>query len=211
MMGETKGIDEQADTLRSARMKENREILGFITKTVILTDRQNMALQGHRDNSQHYSSSNPGNIQALLNFRVDAGDTKLQEHFESGNKNATYRSKTIQNKLIKICGDQIRGKIVGEINNSSCPIYSVLADEATDCGSIEQMSIVFRYVNSDKEINERFIKFVKCEEVTGEALAKNVEDTMDEIGLSLDNCRGQGYDGASAMSSKSKGVSRRIL
>ena len=194
MMGETKGIDEQADTLRSARIKENREILGSIAKTVILTGRQNMALRGHRDDSQHYSSSNLGNFQALLNFRVDAGDTKLQEHFESGNKNATYRSKTIQNKLIKICGDQIRGKIVAEINNSSCPIYSVLADEATDCGSIEQMSIVLRYVDSDKEINERFIKFVKCEGVTGEALAKNVEDTMDEIGLSLDNCRGQGYD-----------------
>ena len=34
---------------------------------------------------------------------------------------------------------------------------------------------------------------------------------MDEVGLPLDNCRGQGYDGASAMSSKSKGVSGRIL
>jgi len=211
MMGETKGIDEQADKLRSARIKENREILGSITKKIILTGRQNMALRGQRDDSQHYSSSNPGNFQALLNFRVDAGDTKLQEHFENGNKNGTYRSKTIQNKLIKFCGDQIRCKIVPEINNSSCPIYSVLADEATDCGSIEQMSIVLRYVDSDKEINERFIKFVKCEGVTGEALAKNVENAMDEIGLSLDNCRGQGYDGASAMSSKSKGVSGRIL
>ena len=107
--------------------------------------------------------------------------------------------------------DQIREKIVAEINNSSCPIYSVLGDEATDCGSIEQMSILLRYVDSDKEINERFIKFVQCEGVTGEALAKNIEDTMDEVGLPLDDCRGQAYDGASAMSSKSKGVSGRVL
>ena len=28
--------------------------------------------------SQHYSFSNPGNFQALLNFRVDSGDTKLE-------------------------------------------------------------------------------------------------------------------------------------
>ena len=211
MMGETKGIDEQADEMRSSRIQRNREILSSITKTVILTGRQNISLRGHRDDSQHYSSSNPGNFQALLNFRVDSGDTKLEKHFESGNKNATYRSKTIQNKLIKICGNQVREQIVAEINNSSCPIYSVLGDEATDCGSIEQMSIVLRYVDSDKEINERFIKFVQCEGVTGEALAKNIEDTMDEVGLPLDNCRGQGYDGASAMSSKSKGVSGRIL
>jgi hypothetical protein len=69
-----------------------------------------------------------------------------------------------------------------------------------------------RYVDSKKEINERFVKFVECEDgMTGEALAKNIEDTLSEIGLPLGQCRGQGYDGASAMSSKSKGVSGRIL
>ena len=86
-----------------------------------------------------------------------------------------------------------------------------MGDEATDCGSKEQMPIVLRYVDSTKEINERFIKFVECEGMTGEALAKNIEDTLQEVGLSLENCRGQGYDGASAMSSQSKGVSGRIL
>ena len=73
------------------------------------------------------------------------------------------------------------------------------------------MPIVLRYVDSNKEINERFVKFVQCEGVTGEALATNIEDTLQELSLPLENCRGQGYDGASAMSSQSKGVSGRIL
>jgi hypothetical protein len=73
------------------------------------------------------------------------------------------------------------------------------------------MPIVLRYVDSSKEINERFVKFVQCERVMGEALANNIEDTLQELGLPLENCRGQGYDGASAMSSQSKGVSGRIL
>ena len=34
---------------------------------------------------------------------------------------------------------------------------------------------------------------------------------MIEVGTQLETCRGQGYDGASAISSKSKGVSGRIL
>ncbi len=211
MTGETKGTDEQADNMRSARIQYNRDILSSIIKTVILAGRQNLSLRGHRDDSQHYVSSNPGNFQAFLNFRVDSGDTKLKQHFETGKKNATYRSKTIQNKLIKICGNQIREKFVAEINSSDCPIYSVLGDEATDCASTEQMPIVLRYVDSSKEINERFVKFVQCEGVTGEALAKNIEDTLQEVGLPLENCCGQGYDGASAMSSKSKGVCGRIL
>ena len=75
-------------------------------------------------------------------------------------KNATYHLKTIQNKLINICGDQILKKFVAEINNSNCPIYSVLGDEVTDYGSIEKMLIVLHYVDSSKEINKQFVNFV---------------------------------------------------
>ena len=71
---------------------------------------------------------------------------------------------------------------------------------------------MFCTVDYNKEINERFVKFVECDDgMTGEALAKNVEDALDEIGLPLSQYRGQGYDGASAMSSQVKGVSGHIL
>ena len=63
------------------------------------------------------------------------------------------------------------------------------------------MPIVLRYVNSTKEINNCFSKFVGCEEMTSKALAKNFEETFQEIGLPLEICYGQGYDSASAMSS----------
>jgi hypothetical protein len=66
-------------------------------------------------------------------------------------------------------------------------------------------------VDSSKEINYWFVKFAQCEGVTGEALVNNIEDTLQELGPPLENCSGQGYDGASAMSSQSKGVSGRIL
>ncbi len=167
MTEETKGIGEQADNMRSACIQHNRDILSSVTKTVISAGRQNLSLRGDRNDSQHYVSSNPGNFQAFLNFTVDSGDTKLKQHFEMGKKNATYCSKTIWKKLIKICGNQIREKFVAEINSSDCPTYSVLGDEATDCASTEQMPIVSRYVDSSKEINKRFVKFVQCEGVTG--------------------------------------------
>jgi hypothetical protein len=109
-------------------------------------------LRCHRDDSQHYSSSNPGNFQAFLDYRIKGGDKILEEHFQKGKKNATYPSKTTQNNLINICGKQVEQKIISEISNSSCPVYSVLADEASDCGNNEQMSIVVRYVDTKKEI-----------------------------------------------------------
>ena len=84
---------------------------------------------------------------------------------------------------------------------------------ATDnCGNRGQMPIVLRYVDSNKEINESFIKYVHCKEgLTGLALSANIENALKEVGLLLENCRGQGYDGVSAMSSESKSVSGRIL
>ena len=41
---------------------------------------------------------NRGNFQALLRFRVDAGDQVLKEHLEPACLNATYTSKEIQNQ-----------------------------------------------------------------------------------------------------------------
>ena len=106
---------------------------------------------------------------------------------------------------------QIRQSIMETIKTSICPVYSVLADEATDCSNKEQIPIVLRHVDANKEINEHFVKFVECDDgMTGEALAKNVKDTLDDIGLPLSRCCGQGY-GASAMSSEVKGVSGLLL
>ena len=62
MTGNTKGIDEQVDSIRSTRIQYNRCILKTIVDTVILAFRQNVSLRGHRNDSQHYLSSNPGNF-----------------------------------------------------------------------------------------------------------------------------------------------------
>ena len=40
--------------------------------------------------------------------------------------------------------------------------------------------------------------------MTGLALSANIENALKEVGLLLENCRGQGYDGVSAMSSESR-------
>lgn len=175
----TKGIDEQVDHLRSVRIAYNRSILRAMVQAVVLAGRQNITLRWHRDDSRHYSTTNPGNFQAFLNYRISGGDKALTDHFQKAKKNATYRSKTIQNKLVHICGKQIESKIISEINDSDCPFYSVLADEAADCGNKEQMPVVLRYVDSNQEISERFVKYVDCQEgVTGLALANNVEATV---------------------------------
>ena len=56
------------------------------------------------------------------------------------------------------------GKLYRRSTTVLSPFYSILGDEARDIGSVEQMPIVLRFVDSNKEINymynERFIKYV---------------------------------------------------
>ena len=66
--------------------------------------------RGHRDDSQHYDlqNNNPGNFQELLHLIRNAGNTALADHVKNAPKNATYRSKTVQNELINISAEQIK-------------------------------------------------------------------------------------------------------
>lgn len=79
-----------------------------------------------------------------------------------------YTSKTIQNEVITIIGSYIQSRILDEIKNGS-GVFSVIADESQDCSNQEQMPLIFRYVNEHREIKERFISFVQCDQgTTGE-------------------------------------------
>ena len=210
MTKKSEGIDEQCNRILNERVQNNRKILHSIVETVVLCGRQNLALRGHRDDSKYFDSPNCGNFQALLNFRVSSGDASLKSHFDSSAKNATYRSKTTQNKLVKICGDQVTETIRKEINESV--FYSVLADEASDCSRKEQLALIIRYIDRENRINERFLRFIHCDNgLSGEKLAEKIVTSLKSIGLPLENCRGQGYDGAAAMSSLRKGVAGNIL
>ncbi|XP_065069046.1 52 kDa repressor of the inhibitor of the protein kinase-like isoform X1 [Rhopilema esculentum] len=75
------------------------------------------------------------------------------------------------------------------------------------------MPLVIRYVDRDNNIQERFLKFIHCDQgVTGKALTDKILDCLvNDFNLDIQNCRGQCYDGAGNMAGKYSGVSSRIL
>lgn len=160
------------DTQRMKEIKENRERLVPIIKSILFLGRQNIALRGHRDDGQllspnmssDFSSNtksitNQGNFRELLKFRIDAGDKNLEHHLMSTSKNATYISYPIQNNLIQCIGKEISTFITNEIKEAK--YYSIMFDETTDVSVISQMSFSVRYLKSGK-VFERFISFVNC-------------------------------------------------
>ena len=71
--------------------------------------------------------------------------------------------------------------------------------------------MVIRFVEGDKQIREEFLGFIIVERITGEALSTALLSWLEEHEIDITLCRGQGYDGASSMSSStSVGVQARI-
>ena len=136
-------------------------------KLTSICGRQNIALRGHRDNATNVKkdtldTENHGNFWALLNFRVDAGDTVLGEHLASAPRNATYTSSIIQNQIIDILAHQIRQKIIRKVQGANW--FSVVADEVTDVSNKEELSLVLRYVDPDTLlVREDLVGFFECD------------------------------------------------
>ena len=74
------------------------------------------------------------------------------------------------------------------------------------------MSFCLRYVNDDGDICEDFLKFIHCKSrLTRKDLYNEVAEALTSFGLDLQNCCGQGYDGAGAFSVHVDGLSALIL
>lgn len=58
--------------------------------------------------------------------------------------------------------------------------------------------------------HEDFLGFIKIPNISAETIVTAIKDTLAKLGLSLTNCRGQCYDGASNMLGPKTGVAKRI-
>ncbi|CAK9292407.1 unnamed protein product [Gordionus sp. m RMFG-2023] len=75
------------------------------------------------------------------------------------------------------------------------------------------MSLCVRYISLDGDIQilEEFLQFIPVVDMRGEALAKTILLNLEKYKLNLNLMRGQGYDGAPAMSGHLNGVKAHIL
>ena len=204
-------VTEQLDTALAKQVAKNKAMLASVLKTILLCGRQNIALRSHRDDNTTRSDHavNPGNFQVLLDFRCDAGDSVLTEHFKHVGKNATYNSKTIQNDLIDCVAQWIQSKIIA--NTQENHFFSVTADEAQDVSKLEQLPLVIRYVDNSGQLQEDFLGFLLCDEgITGQAIADLILSAIQSWGLDMSLCRGQCYDEAGNMAGKTNGAAAII-
>lgn len=202
-------VNIQIDKAVSAETIENRKLIRPVIDSILFCGRQGLALRGHSDSgplSIQEPVENDGNFRAILRYGLKMasfGNSDLQLIRERCNRNAQYLSPKIQNEIICTCNKLILERIVKKINLSKG--FCVLADETADIGGIEQFSICARYIYND-EIQEDFLNFVPLQNTSGETLANTLLESLKSFGIDLQYLRGQGYDGAAAMSGRFNGV-----
>ena len=196
----SQAIDVVLDKAVQKRLEDNQKVVNSLLKVVMLCGKQGLALRGHRDDKTDWSpleqDQNQGNFIELVRFHAET-DEVLRSHLELAPKNACYTSKMIQNELILTVGKAIHSDILDGVKASK--FYSIIADEVTDIGNKEQLSLSLQYV-FDEQVQEVFIDYVEVERITGTVLANAILQNLEAWGLSPLNMRGQCYDGASSMS-----------
>ena len=121
-------------------------------------------------------------------------------HSASGN--AKCKSPRIPNEIINLCDSFIKNRV-----QASIPKYwGVVADETQDCSTTEQLSICMRYLSGENEVCEEFVGFVRLEKLDAQIIADTLIHALQEWGFDMSGLVGQGYDGASVMSSSRNGV-----
>lgn len=116
-------------------------------------------------------TKNVGNFLSILKYRAK-GDAFLKSILEDKNQNIKYLSHIIQTQILVICNNIILNKIVNKVNEAKC--FSILADETTDISTSEQLTLCVRYIDTDGNLNEDFLKFIVVENLTGSNLSSAI-------------------------------------
>ena len=88
--------------------------------------------------------------------------------------------------------------------------FSIIADKGTEVSNIEQLSFCTGSVDDDLNVSEDFVGFYELKNIKSETTVNAIKDILLRSHVSLENCSGQTYNGASNMMGKRSGVSTQI-
>lgn len=209
-----KGMD--IDTFHAETQRQNitkwKLILRGVLDAIVFLSENNLAFRGASSDIQNDNCGNFLNLIKLLAKYY----APLGAHLDSITSNpkkpqVTYLSWEIQNEFIQICGDAVKTKILEQIKNHK--YFAVMVDSTPDVSKKDQLSFIIRHVSASHSgcfVLESFLDFVSTTKKTGKDIAEVILKTLEDYGLSIENCVGQGYDNGSNMSGVHNGVQAKI-
>ena len=183
----------------AAEKSENRKCLITIAENIQLLARQAIALRGDDNEAEC-------NFMPLIKLRA-IHQAEMLRWIER--KACQYTSPENQNEIISIMALQVLREIASSIQNTR--FLTLMADEMTDAANKEQVVICLRSVDDNFVCNEDFIGLYVVQSKQKVIVLFTFSKAMVRMNLSLDNCRGQCYDGAANMAGRKNGVAAQTL
>ena len=194
----THDVGEMLSLSLAAKKNANRQVLLKIAQNILFLAKQGIPLRG--DGTEIDS-----NFMQLLKLR-SIDDPQIDSFIEQ--KRDKYCSPQIQNEILKVMALHIVRDIAKSVQQAK--FFTIMADEVTDCSNKDQVAICFRTVDDNFEPQESFIGLHVVESIQADVLVEVLKDTMVRMNLSINNCRGQCYDGAANMCGSRNGVATQI-
>nr|XP_033804979.1 52 kDa repressor of the inhibitor of the protein kinase isoform X2 [Geotrypetes seraphini] len=188
--------------------KENRDYLRSLFEILILMGKQNIPLNGHTMEVPE-GVFTPDNFQALLEYRINAGDEVLRRRFEMTAVNLEYCSKVQQKQMLEICESCIREEMLREIRDSN--FFSIVTDDVIVIADVEHLPVFVRFLDESNNLREEFVGFLPYEPDAEILTVKFHTIITEKWGLNMEYCRGQAYVVSSGFASKMKIVATRLL
>ena len=116
-------------------------------------------------------------------------------------KQGKFVTHDVQSKILTIISNSVLRSLLKKIEGN---IYSAMC-EYTDCSNHEQLTFWFRWVGTLKA-HERFLGFYEIPDIKSSTIVSVMKDILTRYQLSMENFRGQCYDGASNMLGKTSEI-----
>ena len=195
------GIDEILSTSLAKEKASNRAALLVILSTIRFLARQGLPLRGNYIGGGEVNSNFMQLLCFLSNYIPNLSNwlNRAQDKFTSP---------PIQNEILQIMALTILRNVADDIRKNK--YFSIMVDETTDISNKEQLVFCLRHVDENFEAHEDLIGMYSLDSTTSEYIEKVILDVLLRLSLPLSDCRGQCYDGASAMAGCRTGVATRI-
>lgn len=200
-------LDEERENTRSEKEKQrllNRKIIQRLIDVTLCLGIGGKPFRGH---SEKKDDVNRGLFLGIVDL-LKKYDPILKKHFESGPKNSIYCSNYIQNDLIASVGIVIKRQLKDILKNEK---VSLMADETSDVGHHEQLSVVVRYFDKSKNKPiEQFVCMKRMMSVDAQSVFNVLTEVVEEYEIKWENVISTCFDGAATMAGSITGVQTKF-
>lgn len=190
----------------SPEEKSFREHLRSLFEILVMLAKQGIPLAADKASESDRISNN---FQALVDYRMNAGDEALTKRFKATAVNTDYLSAVQQNQLLDVCENTVREEMLMEVRESR--FFSLVTGDLVEFAGEKHLPLFLRFVNQQNVLREEFLDFVSFD---GDecALVERLEAQLTERwGLSMEDCRGQAHKATGTSTTKMKAVAMLLL